>query len=221
MIPRRQFLQLAAAAAAASGLPAYAQPATPSKTPNEDLMQEHGLVHRVMLIYQRAIGFIESGARFPASRVADAARIVSRVIHGHHEIEEEEILFPQLDRPADLNMLTEVLRGQHAVARQLTARIGLEVADPGKVRQVVVPMREFIDMYGPHGAYEDTIIYPAFRERVGPQRYEELARVFVEHERNLRGTFAGYVREIGAIEDSLGIGLAQLTASPPPPRRSE
>jgi hemerythrin-like domain-containing protein len=220
MTERRDLIKLAGAAAAALSLPASAQAQPPAKTPGEDLMQEHGLVTRVFMIYRRAIELIEANEGFDGTRVASAAQIVSRVIHGHHEVEEENVIFPALSAPRELNMLTEVLRGQHAVAKALTARIGLEIADPGRARNVVQPMREFIAMYEPHGAYENTIVYPAFRERVGPERYAELARRFAERERALRSSFAQYAQRLGGIEDALGIGLAQFTATPPEPRRS-
>jgi hemerythrin-like domain-containing protein len=222
MTERRSLLKSAAAAAAAAmAAPAFAQQrAMPMKTPGEDLMQEHGLVGRVILVYRRAIELAEANRFYHPDRVAAAAQIVSRVIHGHHEPEEEEIMFPVLEKPVELNMLVSVLRGQHRAARALTARIGLEIADPGRKSQALQAMRDFIQMYEPHGAYENSIVYPAFRETVGPRRYAELSKLWADNERKLLGSFGNYTTRLAGIEQALGLSLADYTPPPPPPRRS-
>lgn len=178
-------------------------------------MQEHGLVGRVILIYREVIARIEAGRAFDGARVASAAQIISKVIHGHHEPEEERVIFPALEGEREVSMLTEVLRGQHRVARELTARIGLEIADPQRAGVLVPAMREFSAMYEPHGAYENSIVYPAFRVAVGPERYEALSREWAARERRLGGSFTQYAQQLAGIESALGLGLAQYT--PPSP----
>ena len=218
MNPRRDLLKYAAAAAALVAAPARAQerrvvaPAAP--TPNEDLMQEHGLVSRVILIYRRSIELAEANRPFHPEQVAGAARVIARVIHGHHEVEEEELMFPALEKPRELHMLVEVLRGQHRAARALTNRIGLEIADPGRRSQAFRAMREFSGMYEAHGAYENSIVYPAFRQAVGPERYQELAAVWAKNERKLRGSLGDYLSALAKAEQAMDLDLAQYTGTP-------
>lgn len=181
-------------------------------------MQEHGLVGRVILVYRRAIQLAEANQPYQPERVAAAAQIVARVIHGHHEPEEEEIMFPVLEKPVELSMLVSVLRGQHRAARALTSRISVEIGETGRQAQAFQAMRDFAQMYEPHGAYENSIVYPAFREAVGPDRYAELSKVWADNERNLRGSFGNYTTRLAGIEEALGLSLAEYT--PPPPRRT-
>lgn len=181
--------------------------------PTEDLMEEHGLVGRVIYIYRRAIERIEAGEPLDGGHVAEAASLVSRVIHEHHEPEEERVVFPPAEKDPDLRRMTAVLRGQHEVARSLTARIGLEIADAVKQRELVVPMKKFIEMYEPHGAYENTIIYPAFRAAVGPERYEAIARTWARDGRSLAANFDDYAKRLELIDRALGLDLAQATVA--------
>ena len=181
-------------------------------------MQEHGLVTRVILIYRRAMDLAAANRPFDAGQVAEAAQIVARVIHGHHEEEEEQIVFPALEKPRELHMLVQVLRGQHRSARRLTNRIGLEIADPGRRNQAFEAMREFAQMYEAHGAYENSIVYPAFRRAVGTERYRELGKTWAENERRLRSTYGDYAARLAKAEQALDLTLAQYTATPPAAR---
>lgn len=226
---RRRFLSLAAAGVPAVIVsPALAQQSTLAPTPNEDLMHEHGLVGRVILIYRRAIELLREGVNVDAALIGEPARLVARVIHGHHEVEEEEIVFPLVDRTREMNMLVEVLRGQHRAARTLTATIGNNATperlkDPKRRSELIAAMRDFSSMYEPHGAFEDTLVYPAFRKTAGPAEYEKLARRFAENEQRMHGEtgFERYVAQLARIEDVLGIGLARYTEQAAGVGRSE
>lgn len=218
----------AAALAVGTGNVAAASSEEPLLTPNEDLMQEHGLVGRVILIYRRCIQNIENGVEFDSMHIVNAARIVAHVIHGHHELEEERILFPIVERRKNLGALVSVLVGQHQAARGLTGTIA-NVATHKRLRDdnqrgvVLNAMREFASMYEPHGVFEDTIVYPAFRNALTPQEYMGYARRFAEEERKFNGA-EGFERrsvELTGIEQSLGIALANYTEQIAPLRKTE
>ncbi|HET7539094.1 MAG TPA: hypothetical protein VFK05_04460 [Polyangiaceae bacterium] len=65
-------------------------------TPGEDLMQEHGVLERVLLVYDEAARRIDAGDRVDFSIVAKGADIVSRFIEEYHERSEEHFVFPRL-----------------------------------------------------------------------------------------------------------------------------
>jgi hemerythrin-like domain-containing protein len=191
---------------------------------NEDLMQEHGLATRVMLIYGRAIALLNQNQRIDPALIGDAAQIVARVIHGHHEQEEEQILFPVVEKQRELSNLVQTLRGQHNAARGLTASIGnnlsrARLANVASRRELATAMLNFINMYQPHGAYEDTLIYPAYRRALTPAEYEKISERFANNERQMNGDdgLSNVTRHLAAIEKELGIDLAHYTRQMNPP----
>lgn len=215
---RRHFLRLSGAAALVAAPAAAQQGGRAGITPNEDLMQEHGLVGRVFLIYRRAARMLRHGPPLEPGLVGDAAQVVARVIHGHHEVEEEEILFPVVEKQAGLGDMVRVLREQHLAARELTAAIGnnltpARLREPRRVDELVSAMSRFETMYEAHGNYENTVIYPSFRRAVGAERYAELAQRFAEDERKLHGPdgFLETAARLDEIESRLGIRLAAFT----------
>jgi hemerythrin-like domain-containing protein len=229
---RRRILAASGAAAlvAAVGDVSAASSATDEHliSPNEDLMQEHGLVGRVILIYRRCMHNIEQGIEFDPSHIATAARIVAHVIHGHHELEEERILFPIVQRRKTLSPLIAVLVGQHQAARGLTGTIANTATakglrDPNQRGVILNAMREFASMYEPHGAYEDTVVYPAFRAALSAQEYLKYSRMFAAEERKANGVdgFEKRVVELTGIENALGISLSAYTEQAAPLRESE
>ena len=77
-------------------------------------------------------------------------------------------------------------------------------------------MRQFIRMYNPHEAREDTVLFPAFRELIGPKELDKLKDVFEQKEKALpMGDFEKMVADVAGIEQAFGIyDLAQLTPKP-------
>ncbi|MCA1825562.1 MAG: hemerythrin domain-containing protein [Myxococcales bacterium] len=171
-------------------------------SPGEDLMREHGLLNRVLLIYEECVR--QKNTR----TIGAAAAIIRDFIEGYHEKLEEEFLFPRLEKADKLADLTATLRKQHARGRDITAQL---IAGGGDVPQLVA---KFIRMYRPHEAREDTILFPAFHELVGDKEYERLGDKFEDREHQLFGEkgFEGKVDEVAQIERQLGIyDLAQFT----------
>jgi hypothetical protein len=74
-------------------------------------------------------------------------------------------------------------------------------------------------MYNLHAAWEDTVIFPAWKSMQSKERLEELAGKFeeIEHERFGKDGFEDAVARILKVEQALGLAdLAAFTASPPP-----
>jgi hemerythrin-like domain-containing protein len=223
---RRRFI----IGAATATLPVLATNAHAQKTANaratanEDLMHEHGLVTRVMLIYGRAISLLNENQNIDPALIGGAAQIMARVIHGHHEQEEEQILFPVVEKRQELSNLVQTLRGQHSAARGITATIGnnltrARLQDQARRRELINAMQNFINMYEPHGAYEDTVIYPAFRNALSAAEYDKVSERFAANERQINGDdgLAKIVRQLSDIEGALGVDLARYTRQMTPP----
>ena len=75
-------------------------------------------------------------------------------------------------------------------------------------------LRDFLRMYRPHEAREDTVVFPAFRSVVSPHEYDALGEDFEKKEDELFGDegFFKIVDQVAELEKKLGIyDLSQFT----------
>jgi hemerythrin-like domain-containing protein len=188
-------------------------------SPPEDLMREHGVLNRVMLIYEESMRRIEARRPLPIEAVASAADIIRRFIEQYHEKLEEEHLFPRFEKANKLTDLVATLRKQHQAGRGLTVSI-LALANAAGLQtdanrqKLVESMRLFNRMYRPHEAREDTVLFPALRSIVKPKEFAAMGEHFEDKEHELFGKegFEGVVAQVGKLEETLGIhALDQFT----------
>ncbi|HYK41471.1 MAG TPA: hemerythrin domain-containing protein [Thermoanaerobaculia bacterium] len=188
------------------------KPAGPEVTPAEDLMREHGLLNRILLVYEEGVRRLEAGQSLSASVFSSSAEIVRSFIEEYHEKLEEENLFPRFEKAKRLLDLVAVLRQQHHAGRLVTANIQ-KLANPASFAKasdrssLAASVRQFIRMYRPHEAREDTILFPALHEIVTAKEYEELGDAFEDREHRLFGAsgFEKMVERVAGIERELGI----------------
>ncbi len=186
-------------------------------TPAEDLMREHGVLRRVLLIYGEVARRLRANEQVPPDALAGSANIVKRFIEEYHEELEEQHLFPRFEMANQHVELVQVLRAQHKAGRVLTGRIATgarRLDDEATKTTVLDSIAAFTRMYEPHAAREDTVLFPAIIEVVGEKTYEELGERFEDEEHRRFGAsgFAGIVTDVAAIEASLGIAdLAAFT----------
>src|SRR5439155_8305428 len=75
-------------------------------------------------------------------------------------------------------------------------------------------LAQFIRMYNPHEAREDTVLFPAFRKIVSKNEYDSLGEDFEKKEHELFGEdgFEKMVDRVAGIEKKFGIyELSQFT----------
>lgn len=186
-------------------------------TPAEDLMREHGVLRRVMYLYDDAAQRLEGSREVPLDALAGGAGIVRRVIEEYHEKLEEDFLFPRYEKAGKLADLTAILRRQHQSGRALTERIlalaKAPLADADRA-QLATALRSFNHMYRPHAAREDTVLFPELRKLVGKHAYQELGEQFEAKETQMLGEhgFERAVDEVARLEKAFGLDdLAKLT----------
>ncbi|HEX7839432.1 MAG TPA: hemerythrin domain-containing protein [Kofleriaceae bacterium] len=189
-------------------------------TPVEDLMREHGVLRRVMYLYDDAIGRFAERRDVPLDALAGCAGIIRRVIEDYHEKLEENFLFPRYEKAGKLADLTATLRRQHQAGRVLTdqilARAKAPLADADRDK-LAAALRSFNHMYRPHAAREDTVLFPELRGLVGKHEYEELGDMFEDKEKEMLGDhgFEHAVDDVARLEQAFGLGdLARLTPTP-------
>jgi hemerythrin-like domain-containing protein len=176
-------------------------------------MQEHGVLERVLLVYEEAARRIEGARAVDLAVVGAAAGLVQRFVEGYHERQEEEVVFPRLEEARREVELVKLLRLQHQRGRAVTADIVRLCTQPAG-QPLTAAIAAFSRMYRPHAAREDTVLIPAFRELVGDPAYRELGESLEEREHAVLGPagFEGAVAEVARLEVALGIDdLATFT----------
>lgn len=192
-------------------------------SPGEDLMREHGVLKRILLIYEESERrILAGGADVSPDAVHKSATLIRTFIEDYHEKLEEDFLFPRYRKANKLVDLVDVLTAQHQAGRRLTDRTlqlatSKAVKDAASRKQLASALRQFIRMYAPHEAREDTVLFPALRTIVTPNEYDALGEDFEEKEHKLFGDdgFESIVDQVARIEKELGIyDLAQFTPRP-------
>jgi hemerythrin-like domain-containing protein len=187
--------------------------------PPEDLMREHGVLNRILLIYDEAVRRLDAKQDLPPDPLRSAASLIRTFIEDYHEKLEEDYLFPRFEKAGRLADLTTVLRAQHQAGRRLTDQL-MQLAtlqslkDPARVDSLKSVLRQFNRMYRPHEAREDTVLFPALRQMVSKQEFGALGEDFEKKEHQLFGEdgFEKIVDRVASIERALGINdLAQFT----------
>ncbi len=182
-------------------------------SPAEDLMREHGILKRVLLVYDEIVNRLATQKKeVPPATLAAAAEIIRTFIENYHEKLEEEYLFPRFEKAGKLVDLVSVLRTQHLRGRVLTDMILKDatlkvIHGRNGSRRISRHLFQFIRMYGPHEAREDTVLFPAFRTIVSSNEYDSLGEDFEKKEHELFGEdgFERYVNQVAELEKSLGI----------------
>jgi hemerythrin-like domain-containing protein len=191
-------------------------------SPPEDLMQEHGLLNRVLLIYDTCRIHLINKESFPVEDLSSSANIIKTFVEDYHEKQEENYLFPRFEKANQLTDLVKVLREQHQAGRNITNQVlqltrSSERTDTEN-RKLIQLLSLFNSMYRPHEAREDTVLFPAFRKIVSRNEYDSLGEEFEKNEHKLFGErgFESMVDKVANIEKSLGIyELSQFTPTVP------
>ncbi|MFA5315741.1 MAG: hemerythrin domain-containing protein [Candidatus Omnitrophota bacterium] len=190
-----------------------------SVTAIEDLMREHGVLDRVLLIYEELLKRLEADEPFPAEALREATDIIRGFIQDYHEKLEEKYVFVKFRYAQAFEELVETLRQQHERGRLLVKDIisceGLR--SPDEKRKLAASMRAFIRMYRPHKAREDTVLFPTFRTLLYFSEYDMLGDIFEQEEarRFGGGGFEKIVSRVEHIEKMLGIyDLSSFTPIP-------
>lgn len=192
-------------------------------SPTEDLMREHGVLHRILLIYREALKYLR-GQKINSkiniySIIYNTAIIAHQFIENYHQKLEEQYIFPKFSKNPSYNILIKTLVNQHNAAQNLTDKIlyysSLQNTNSIRINLHLIRLISlYIRMYEPHSAREDTVVFPAFHELTTPEEFKKLGETFedIEEEKFGKDGFNHIVNEIAKIEKVLGIyNLSQFT----------
>ncbi len=221
-VSRRNFLIRGGALAAGAALlgPAQLLAAEKKETAAADVTPtEHGVLRRLMLMIDDLGRRLLGRAEFPLTALTQIASLIHHFIQDYHEKDEEDHLFPRFDKAGKLTDLVKVLKAQHQASRKLiTALEGRATAanlkNPEGRETIRALLVSFNRMYRPHAAWEDTVLYPAFRSVITPREFVTLGDKFEDKEQELFGKdgFEKIVVQVAGLEKQLGLfDLSQFT----------
>jgi len=191
----------------------------------EDLMREHGVLRRILLVYQQSADKLLRGDAVDHQPLNRAARLFRSFGEDYHEKTlEEAFIFPSLRKVrGPVAAYPDILTAQHHRGRQITDYILAATArrrfGAGHASALAHTFEGFVTMYQNHAAREDTLVFPAWKQALAERELDELGDRFEEIEQQQFGKdgFDTIVDEIAAIESALGYAdLAQFTAPKPP-----
>jgi hemerythrin-like domain-containing protein len=220
--PRRTVLQVGFAAASVAVVAHACSDSEKEQaeeiTPPEDLMREHGVLDRVLLIYDAAIRRLSANEDFDPTAISDSAKLVQDFIENYHEKSEEDFLFPRFRKARQLVDLVATLLEQHQAGRTVTRNILASVAqvrsDAAAKQNCISAMQAFVTMYRPHAAREDTVLFPKLREIVSAHEFDAIGDEMEKREHQNFGEdgFEKAVAQVTEIEKKIGLyDLAQFT----------
>ena len=188
-------------------------------------MREHGIVRRIAIVYREtAARLLAAPADVDAMALGEAAGLVRTFIEDYHEARlEEQHVFPAVRQAGgEAAALVDVLLAQHKRGRAITefvrdkCRAGRIAA--GDAQPLARALESFVRMYDAHAAYEDTIVFQAWKRSMSMRQLREAGERFEEIEhRVFRGDgFDIALDQVAAIERRLGLhALGRFTAPPP------
>ena len=191
----------------------------------EDLMREHGVLRRALLVYAEAAQRLRQGQAVPADALRQAGELFRRFGEDYHErsLEEQHVFPAVIAAGGGAAALCRTLAAQHQRGREITDYLLAVSAGKGVARSSMGPLAQALDglvrMYEHHAAIEDTVVFPAWKRSLSASRYSELSEQFEALERRMFGHdgFEEAVARIGRIEQAFDLAdLAALTAAPPP-----
>lgn len=217
---RRQLIAATSVAlASALALPASAFREPSPLTAGEDLMQEHGVFGRILLIYQTIADDFQRGQTRHVDNLLSATKLIVDYIEGHHERIEELLVFPELTKGDKHGDLVATLVHQHQVGKDITTMIQKRFVSKKVSRSNLTDtarsMRAYAAMFRPHALREDTVVYPAIRESMTANQYAEFSGRVRELEDKMVhvGDLQQLVKQVSEIEIALGIhDLSKFTA---------
>jgi hemerythrin-like domain-containing protein len=184
----------------------------------EDLMREHGVLRRAILVFRACAGRLSAGQIVDAPALHRAAQLFRNFGEDYHEKKlEEENIFPQVKKAGGpAAALVDVLLSQHQRGREIISYV-LDATNGTTFdnKAVANALQSFELMYEHHAAREDTILFPAWKKAIGAHEVEEMGDKFEDIEKAQFGGdgFDMAVKQIGEIEQTLGLGnLAAFTA---------
>jgi hemerythrin-like domain-containing protein len=179
------------------------------ESPIEDLMREHGLLNRILLIYEEIINRLQDDISFDKQNIIDCTYIIRVFIENHHEKTEENYIFPYLVKNNISKELIEELIREHNIGKKLTSLIFYYSNNyiATNKNNLIFYIKSYIKMYRFHETREDTVIFQQFKNILSKKEYLEYGELFEKEEKEKFGEngFEKFLKIVNDIEKELKI----------------
>jgi len=161
-------------------------------TPLEEMMREHGVVNRLLLVFDELVHKIREDQKAPVGMFTNASNLVDEFVGNYHERLEEKHIFPAFRKGGRMVELVEILNMQHTRGRRIAAE-AYELAgsgDPTREPQrsrLISAYRKYTFMYRAHVAREDSVLFPALWQVMDGTEMRDLEERLKEEERRQFG----------------------------------
>jgi hemerythrin-like domain-containing protein len=206
--------------------PAKDKDKEPEVAATEDLMREHGVIRRALLVYFETVPKLRTQpSSVDPAALHQTAQLFRTFGEDYHErMLEEQHIFPLVRKQGgELQRYADILIAQHNRGREITEYVLAVTHGPKISTAHVEPLASVFDsfvlMYANHAAREDTIVFPAWKKNFTNQQLDEISDQFedIEHKMFGKDGFDDAEKKISKIESNLGFAdLAQFTPPPPP-----
>lgn len=196
-------------------------------TATEDLMREHGILRRALLVYQEAaVKLRQDVASVPPDALEKTANLFRVFGEDYHEKQLEEVfIFPAVKKtPGAAAGYVDILLAQHVRGREITDYL-LSISQADKiasnsVEPLAKTLESFVRMYEHHAAIEDTVVFPAWKAAVGSNQLDEMGEKFeeIEHDQFGEDGYETALKRMEEIEQSLGLANLDMFTAPAPPK---
>ncbi len=208
------------------GQQAQEQP-EPEVTATEDMMREHGVIRRALLVYSQLADKLRSSpGSVDAAALHKTAQLFRTFGEDYHERMARGAAYFS-HRPQDEGRSREISRhliAQHQRGREITdytlavteccLKSACSHGEP-----LARVLEGFVRMYENHAAREDTIVFPAWKTNFSNKQLDELSDQFedIEHKMFGKDGFEDAEKTISGVEATFGFAdIAQFTPPPPP-----
>ena len=201
--------------------PGEAEPVEVSAT--EDLMREHGILRRALLVYRETVVKLRQDVdSVPPDALEKTAKLFQVFGEDYHERKLEEVfIFPAVKKaPGAAAGYVDILLAQHVRGREITDYVlSISQADriaSNSVEPLAKALESFVRMYEHHAAIEDTVVFPAWKAAVGPNELDAMGEKFedIEHEQFGGDGFDMALKRMEEIEQSLGLSNLDMFTAP-------
>jgi hemerythrin-like domain-containing protein len=215
---RRLLLQSAAAAGTLLSAPAFGADDTVPTTAIVDLMREHGVLRRALMVYRHCAQQLhQDRPQGLAKALNQTAQLFRRFGEDYHErAVEEKYIFPMLQNAKPpISRYPALLTEQHRQGRKVTDYVKNVTRNgsigSGDVKPLAATLDAFTLMYSHHANREDTEVFVAWKKSMPKEKYEELGHTFETVEQREVGEdgFEDAIKTISGIEQQLGIAALE------------
>ena len=192
----------------------------------EDLMREHGILRRALLVYRESVVRLRQDPASVAPDALEKAANLFRVFgEDYHAKKLEEVfIFPVVKKSGGaVAGYVDVLLAQHLRGREITdyllAAAKAERFSGNGAEALAKALESFVRMYEHHASIEDTVVFPAWKAATGAAEMDELAEKFetIEQEQFGNDGFEMALKRMEEIETSLGLSNLDMFTAPAPP----